>query len=89
MTSCCSNPLKFDTNQIKNYHKAAQKQLYSLLHYNDDNKFQAKVCVMCDTFIKYKDERQINVELLLSSQVKQYLSVLNWRLGWPWGNRSG
>ena len=75
MTSINSDPLKFDTNQIKNCHKAAQKARNSLLHYNDDKKFQAKVCAVCDTFIKYKDERPISIELLLSSQVKQCLSV--------------
>ena len=76
MTSFCSNSLKFDTNQIKNCHKAAQKARNSLSHCNDDNKFQAKVCAICDTlFIKYKDEQKISVEWLLSSQVKQCLSV--------------
>ena len=62
--------------QIKT--KIAQKQpkkRNSLLYCNDDNKFQVKVCVICDTFIKYKDERPISVEWLLSRQVKQWLSV--------------
>ena len=45
------------------------------MHCNDDNKFQAKVCAVCDTFIKYKDKQPISVKWLLSSQVKQYLSV--------------
>ena len=75
MTSINSDSLKFDTNQIKNCHKAAQKARNSLLHCNDDKKFQAKVCAVCDTFIKYKDEQPISVEWLLSSQVKQCLSV--------------
>ena len=62
--------------QIKT--KIAQKQpkkRNSLLYCNDDNKFQVKVCVICDTFIKYKDEQPISVGLFLSSQVKQCLSV--------------
>ena len=75
MTSFCGNSLKFNTNQIRNCHKAAQKARNSLLHCNDDKKFQAKVCAVCDTFIKYNDERPISVEWLLSSQVKQCLSV--------------
>ena len=61
MTSYCSNPLEFDTNQIKNYHKAAQKARNILLNCNDNNKFQAKVCATCDIFIKYKDEWPISL----------------------------
>ena len=74
MSSICSNLLKFNANQIKNCHKAAQKARNSLLHCNDDEKFKAKVCPVCDTFIKYKDEQQpISVEFcFMSSQVKQY-----------------
>ena len=75
MASICSNSLKFNTNQIKNYHKAAQKDRNSLLHCNDDDKFQTKVYAVCDTFMKYNDERPISVEWLLSRQVKQWLSV--------------
>ena len=74
MSSCC-NPLKFNINQIKNCHKAAQKARNSLLHCNDDNKFQAKVCAVCDTFIKYNDERPISVEWLWSIKMKQCLSI--------------
>ena len=75
MTSINRDSLKFDTNQIKNCHKTAQKARNGLLHCNDDNKFQAKVCAVCDTFIKFNDEWPISVGLLLSSQVKQCLSV--------------
>ena len=67
--------MKFDTNQIKNCHNSAQKAKNSLLHCNDDDKFQAKVCAKCDTFIKYKDEQPINIEWLKTSQVNQYLAV--------------
>ena len=45
------------------------------MHRNDDNEFQAKVCAVCDTFIKYNEERPINVEWLLNNQVKECLSV--------------
>ena len=75
MTSICSNSLKFNTNQIKNCHQAAQTARNSLLHCNHDKKFQAKVCAVCETFIKYNDQRPISVEWLLSSQVKQCLPV--------------
>ena len=76
MTSfCSSNIMKLNTIQIKNCHKAAQKDINSLLHCNDDNKFKAKLFDVCDTFKKYNDERPISVEWLLSSQVKPCLSV--------------
>ena len=68
MTSINSDSLKFDTNQIKNCHKAAQKARNGVLYCNDVKKFKAKVCAICDTFIKYKDERPISIEWLLSSQ---------------------
>ena len=70
MTSIYSSSLKFNTNQIKSCHKAAQKARNSLFHCNDDKKFQAKVCAVCDIFIKYKDEQPISLGWLLSSQVK-------------------
>ena len=69
------NVLKFSKTQIQNCHKATQKARNSLLHRNDDNEFQAKVCAVCDTFIKYNEERPINVEWLLNNQVKECLSV--------------
>ena len=47
----------------------------SLLHCNDHNTFQTKVCAIYDTFIKYNDEQSISGEHLLSSQMKQCLSA--------------
>ena len=74
MTTCCSNPLKYVTNQIKIAIKQRQKweTVYNIVMMIINSK---KVGTVCDKFIKYKDERAICIKWLLSSQVKQYLSV--------------
>ena len=69
------NVLKFSKTQIQICHKATQKARNSLLHRNDDKEFQAKVCAVCDTFIKYKEERPINIEWLLNNQASEGVFV--------------
>ena len=66
--------LNIDDSQLMKIHKNARKERNELLHY-DGKKFHAKICCICDQFIKHKSCQPIPVCWLLDTNVAKCLTA--------------
>ena len=72
--------LHIDDDHLKKIYKKAKQERNELLHY-DGYKIQAKVCCICDQFIRYDCCQPISLDWLLDKNVSKCLTLSkdDWR----------